>query len=91
MKSNNPSSYGEDKTFPDRVECARPHVGFFSSGGRVLPVGGAEKVTGEYSSLEVGVVQTSITNYLCLPRTSLRTETSIVDLVFLLPRGEPLF
>lgn len=39
MKSNNPSSYGEDKTFPDSVECARPHVGIFSSGGRVLPVG----------------------------------------------------
>lgn len=55
--------------------------GFFPLGaGCFQSGGGAEKVTGEYSSLDVGVVQTSIINDLCLPRTSLRTETSIVDL-----------
>lgn len=76
MKSNDPPSYGE-KTFPDNVcVCARVYMcvcGVWGFGGGHLKWGG--KSYGADSSLVVGVVLTTITNHLCLPRTFVRAKT----------------
>lgn len=69
MKSNNPSSY-RDKSFTDNVFlCVRVYVcgwGFFGGEGALQ---WGEKSYRADSSLDVGVVLTTITKYLCLPRT----------------------